>query len=68
MLVICQEKSMRFLGALRRARIERLIGCNYKRSQAAQRAAPETERSLAERSGGAGAARFHYFRFGLSKS
>jgi len=44
MLVICQEKSIRFLGTLRRARIERLIGWSYVRSQAAQRAAPETMR------------------------
>jgi hypothetical protein len=33
-----------------------LIGCSRDRSQAARGAAPETKRSLAERSGGAGAA------------
>ena len=59
---------MRFLGALRRARVERVIGFTYERSQAAERAAPETERSHAERSGGAGAARFHDFQFGPNKS
>ena len=64
----CQGKSTSFLGALGRARISRLIRCSYVRSQAARRAAPEMERSLAERSGGGGAARFHHLHFGLSKS
>ncbi len=62
----CQGKSTSFLGALGRARIACLIVCSRKRSRTARRAAPETERSLAERSGGA--ARFHYFHFGLSLS
>jgi hypothetical protein len=35
MLVICQGKSMGFLGALGSARIPRLIGRSYERSQAA---------------------------------
>ena len=64
----CQGKSTSFLGALGRARIASLIGCSYERLQAARRAAPEMERSLAERSGGGGAARSHHFHFCLSKS
>jgi hypothetical protein len=64
----CQGKSTSFLGALWRARTSRLIGCSGRRLQAVRRAAPEMERSLAERSGGGGAARFHLFHFGLSKS
>ena len=62
----CQGKSTSFLGTLGRARIARLIGCSCKCSRSARRAAPETERSLAERSGGAGAARADHLHLQVS--
>src|ERR1700691_6081893 len=63
-----QGKSTTFLGALGRARIARLIGYSCERSPTARCAAPETERSLAERSGGAGAAHANSLHFDRCKS